>query len=65
MTEDIKLWLKKAESNVKMAMVAERELEWDHVCFECQQAAEKFLKALLYFRSEELFRSHNLVEIFK
>jgi HEPN domain-containing protein len=35
----------------------------DSVCFHCQQAAEKYLKALLQERGMTVLRTHNLADL--
>jgi len=35
----------------------------DIICFHCQQAAEKYLKAWLHYRHEDVPRTHNLIEL--
>lgn len=35
----------------------------DVICFHCQQAAEKYLKAWLHFRQVDVPRTHNLQEL--
>ena len=60
-------WLRKAEAD----FLAARELSQakaplhDQVCFLCQQAAEKFLKALLQERAATIPRTHNLVYLLR
>lgn len=62
--EYLKRWLVKARRDLK---VAEHEIGFDAqeiitdaVCFHCQQAVEKFLKAYLISRNVEFPRTHNL-----
>ena len=60
--EYIKLWLQKAEGDLK---VAKRELQaedsvLDAVCFHLQQAVEKYLKAFLSKYSDKIKRTHNI-----
>jgi len=37
--------------------------EYDGVCFHCQQAVEKYLKALLNERSQSIPRTHDLADL--
>ena len=62
--EYIKNWLKKAENDLK---IVEHELELDEeeivkdaVCFHCQQAVEKYLKAYLIFKRVDFPRTHSI-----
>lgn len=58
----IQAWINKAESdllNVHNNLQAER-VPWDTVSFHCQQAAEKYLKAILVLHSLEIPRTHDL-----
>ncbi|MHC4248631.1 MAG: HEPN domain-containing protein [Planctomycetota bacterium] len=58
-------WVAKAESdllNIENNLVAER-VPWDTVCFHAQQAAEKFLKAVLVQGGERPPRTHDLIAL--
>jgi HEPN domain-containing protein len=58
----IQAWVSKAENdllNVQNNLRAER-IPWDTVCFHCQQAAEKYLKAILVVHNLEIPRTHDL-----
>ncbi len=62
--EYVKRWITKAERDLK---VAEHELSLpkdsvitDAVCFHCQQAVEKFLKAYLASENMDFGKTHNL-----
>lgn len=57
-------WITKANNDLK---VAEHEMDidinervTDAICFHCQQAVEKFLKAYLIFHNVEFGKTHNL-----
>jgi HEPN domain-containing protein len=54
----------KAESDL---LTAKRVLEgkgpYDTACFHAQQAAEKYIKALLAFHEKPVPRTHNLEEL--
>ncbi|NMB25747.1 MAG: HEPN domain-containing protein [Firmicutes bacterium] len=56
-------WIAKAESDLRSASVLLRVDEplLENACTLCQQAAEKYLKALLVWQDIEFKRSHSLV----
>ena len=59
-------WVRKAEHDLEAAkrIIAIKEgCPFDTVCFHCQQAAEKYLKALLTYLGIEAPRSHDLIAI--
>jgi HEPN domain-containing protein len=60
----LKNWLIKADNDIKIIehelMLPESERVNDAVCFHCQQAAEKYLKALLIFHESEVPKTHNI-----
>lgn len=60
--EGVRSWIRKAESDLKIARdeMATEEPATDAVCFHLQQCVEKYLKAYLLFRGEEIPRTHNL-----
>jgi HEPN domain-containing protein len=55
-------WIKKAEKDLKLATEAlgSKEKYYDHVCYLCQQAIEKYLKALLEESGLPIVKTHNL-----
>jgi HEPN domain-containing protein len=57
-----KEWVEKAEADYRLAgkLVRGSEPFHSHVCFLCQQAAEKFLKALLEELGLPVPRTHDL-----
>jgi HEPN domain-containing protein len=58
----IQAWIRKAENdllNVRNNLQAE-QVPWDTVCFHCQQAAEKYFKAVLVLHNLEIPRTHDL-----
>lgn len=58
-------WLAKAENdllNIENNLQAP-EIPWDTVCYHAQQAAEKFIKALLVFHGQPPLRTHDLVAL--
>jgi HEPN domain-containing protein len=62
--EDIKKWIAKALGDFKVAKheldLPEAEMVTDAVCFHCQQAVEKLLKAYLIFKNVDFERIHQL-----
>lgn len=58
-------WIVKAESDLRAAThnASAPEPSWDVICFLAQQAAEKYLKALLIARHEAAPRTHDLVAL--
>jgi HEPN domain-containing protein len=58
-------WVRKAESDYRVAKILARNrpVENDFVCFSCQQATEKYLKALLVELSLHVPRTHNLEDL--
>jgi HEPN domain-containing protein len=61
--EEIKEWIEKADHDLGSAKVIYLHLPdyFDSIAFHCQQAAEKYLKALLIFYQIDFVRSHDLV----
>ena len=58
----IKQWLHKANENL---LVVNRLMKYEiiaksSICFHCQQASEKFLKAFLIYNKKELIKTHNI-----
>jgi HEPN domain-containing protein len=45
--------------NVQNNLQAQK-VPWDTVCFHCQQAAEKYFKAVLVLHNQEIPRTHDL-----
>jgi HEPN domain-containing protein len=62
--EDIKKWLVKALNDLKVAVhelnLSEDEMTTDAVCFHCQQAVEKLLKAYLVYKNVDFGKTHQL-----
>jgi HEPN domain-containing protein len=58
-------WVKKAEADFVAAgkLLRSRVPLYDQVCFHCQQAAEKYLKALMEELGLPVPRTHNLVAL--
>jgi HEPN domain-containing protein len=55
-------WIKKAEEDIAVIQkLTEFEIiASSAVCFHCQQAVEKFLKAFLIANNKEIVRTHNI-----
>lgn len=58
-------WIQKAENDYDLAVqtAAGPKPFHDHVCFLCQQSAEKYLKALLMQTNVAIPRTHNLDDL--
>src|SRR5438067_12854053 len=58
-------WVRKAETDWEVAhkLAGETPRPRDIVCFHCQQAAEKYLKALLQENGLVVPRTHDLADI--
>ena len=54
-----------AESDLGFAELGLRERFYTQVCFTCQQAAEKALKAYLFAQGESLLRTHVLPRLLR
>ena len=58
----VRQWIRRAENdllNVRNNLAAQ-EIPWDTICFHSQQAAEKYLKAVLVFYAQPVPRTHDL-----
>ncbi|MCX7929058.1 MAG: HEPN domain-containing protein, partial [Patescibacteria group bacterium] len=60
-------WLTIAENNLKTANILTKseELVSDSICFHCQQAVEKYLKAFLVFHQKDFRKTHIIAELLK
>jgi len=61
----VRQWIDRAENdllNVSNNLQAQR-VPWDTVCFHCQQAAEKYLKAVLTVQGQEVPWTHDLEQL--
>jgi HEPN domain-containing protein len=58
-------WVRKGEADYVVATLLSRKIPplHDAVCFHCQQAAEKYLKALLEELGLAVPRTHNLDDV--
>jgi HEPN domain-containing protein len=63
--EVVQLRITKAESDLKIAYheLGHQESTTDAICFHCQQACEKYLKAFLIFHGVEFPRTHILARL--
>lgn len=61
--EEIKEWIEKADHDLGSAKIIYIHLPdyFDTIAFHCQQAVEKYIKAILVFHGIEFQRSHDLV----
>ncbi len=66
-SELVRLWLEKANNDLKNAeIILAAQTEWpplDTVCFHCQQAVEKLIKAYLVYHGEKFPFTHNLADL--
>ncbi len=55
-------WLDRSRSNLERARIENfsRHILYEDMCFDCQQSAEKALKALLVFKKIEFEWTHNI-----
>ena len=57
----IKEWVDKANKDIKAVEKLRNEQDiTEIVCFHCQQAVEKYLKALLIYNGEDIQKTHNI-----
>lgn len=64
MRRGVRAWVNKAEADFRVALRearARKDRPHDAVCFHCQQAIEKYLKAILANAGLHVPRTHNLV----
>ncbi len=67
MKEDAQIFLQKAEKDLKIAksLSIENHDFYEGICFHCQQAAEKYLKAYLINNNSELDFTHKINKLLK
>ena|SRR3989338_605796 len=65
MKEEARRWFKKAKQDLSSAKYNYKGRKYDVSAFLCQQSAEKALKALLFKKSGEIRKIHDLVELGK
>ena len=61
-------WIERAESDISVAhYIAENmhPVSTEIVCFHCQQAVEKYLKAFLVYNDQEPPKTHDLAELIR
>ncbi|MCP4652042.1 MAG: HEPN domain-containing protein [Candidatus Omnitrophica bacterium] len=62
--EYLKRWVDKADNDLKVAehenAIEEKQRVTEAICFHCQQAIEKYLKAYLVFKAVDFGKTHNL-----
>jgi HEPN domain-containing protein len=63
--EEAGRWLTQAEADISVAEWNFKGKFWWEVCFKCQQAAEKALKAFRYAQGERSILSHSVLELGK
>jgi len=61
--DEIKEWIEKADHDLGSAKIIYLYMPdyFDTIAFHCQQAVEKYLKAVLVFKKIEFKRSHDLI----
>ena len=61
--EEIMEWIEKADHDLGSAKIIYLHLPeyFDTIAFHCQQAVEKYLKAMLVFYKIDFLRSHDLI----
>lgn len=61
--DEIKQWIEKADHDLGSAKIIYLHLPdyFDTIAFHCQQAVEKYIKALLTFYHIDFLRSHDLI----
>lgn len=64
MKEQTKKWLLLAEEDLKVANIIFKESIYNQVCFHCQQAAEKSLKALIE-EKDKVPKEHSLLKLLR
>ena len=65
MKESVVVLLKKAENDLKDAKILynSNEASAEGICFHCQQAVEKFLKAYLVYNNKEINKTYDISEL--
>jgi HEPN domain-containing protein len=65
--QEAQQWTEKADNDLRSAqfiLTMEKDCPYDIVCFHAQQAAEKYLKALLVMENIEFPRTYDLIILF-
>ena len=65
MKESVIILLRKAENDLKDANILynSKEASAEGICFHCQQAVEKFLKAYLVYNDKEINKTHDISQL--
>lgn len=65
LNERAKRWIKKAEKDIKIAKdeINTQNPTTDLICYHCQQAIEKILKAFLVFHNKRFRKTHDISEL--
>lgn len=63
--EEILNWLYFADEDYQSAKIMLDEEIYNKVCFLCQQAIEKLLKAYLLYNKKEIKRTHKIVDLLR
>lgn len=66
MNKELAEWISKAEGDYLVArreIRARGERNYDAVCFHCEQAVEKYMKAYLLKKGVDFPKTHNLIEL--
>lgn len=58
---DHELWMAKAQEDFNAARILCRNKHFPSAMYHCQQATEKALKSYLFFKKQELIKTHDLV----
>lgn len=64
--KDVLSWVQKAENDLKNAehtLLLKDECPTDTVCYDAQQCAEKYLKALLAYSGVDFPKTHSIAEL--
>lgn len=57
----IRDWIEKANKDIKAVEKLRDDKDiTEIVCFHCQQAVEKYLKALLIYKNQDIPKTHNI-----
>jgi len=66
MNDEVTAWIHKAEADYQAARILLRQRKTllpDNICWNCQQSAEKYLKAYLVRHAIDYPRRHDLVQL--
>jgi len=64
--EFVEPWINKADNDISSALFLTKNMHpvpSEIVCFHCQQAAEKYLKAFLVYNDQEPPKTHDLIDL--